>query len=95
MKPFNLELAKAGDPICNAYGTKLFFVGVKRNGDIVVESSTETHEMHPTYLYMTPNTRTVWVNLYVNEIFKNEDAARMYSRGDRIGNKAYKIEVEE
>ena len=78
MKPFDLERAKAGDPIVNRFGEERFFVGIGR-GDknlVVCDSEGNLKRLLPNGMYrldggewaedifMVPRKRTVWVNLY-------------------------------
>ena len=98
MKLFDLEAAKRGEPIVNRLGEKIYFVGMKRNGDVVVELVTgETSQYSRCRLYMAPKKRTVWVNLYgycCASYHDTQEEADKASQGRRIG-KAYSIEIEE
>ena len=97
MKPFDLEAAKRGEPIMNNQKDNLDFVGVKRNGTIVVEYvSGQIGVYEPRHLFMAPKKRTVWVNLY--QVFYTEDdadAADTIAKAHRFGGKAYPVEIEE
>lgn len=110
MKPFNLERAKAGDPIVCRNGTPAKFIAhvpetsecsrVIGLSDGLVFFYYENgfyakDEPYVRDLFMAKKKRTVWINLYANEIYENEDQARMFSRGGRINNKAYPVEIEE
>ena len=52
-------------------------------------------------IFMAPKKRTVWVNLYprkslvCNEWYDSEREANIYCTTDRIGGKAYPVEIEE
>lgn len=107
MKPFDLEAAKRGDPICLTDGQLVDFIGVDSKGYIVVESDLNSCDRIDTFysgeLYMAPKKRTVWVNLYPQNIpnlymFDTEERADQYAsfhRLLRIGDKAYPVEIEE
>ena len=104
MKPFDLERAKAGDLIYDTVtDVEFYFVGTRYNGEIVIEVyGAETIACrNQNELRMLPKKRTVWVNLYVTcghcYMYSSEEEAnrRCANFGNRIGGKAYKIEVEE
>ena len=108
MKPFDLEAAKRGDPICLADGQIVDFIGVDSKGYIVVESDLNWANRIDCFysgeLHMAPKKRTVWVNLYpVNHLrrtheahgFATEEIAKRNSDWSRIGGKAYPVEIEE
>ena len=100
MKPFNLERAKAGDPICSASGQIHYFVGVRRDGAIVTELGTGGYvsSYQPNDLFMAPKKRTVWVNLYSNahaiHFYTEEQANSSTYSINRIGGKAYPVEID-
>jgi len=101
MKPFDLERAKAGDPLM--YGVvEVLFIGMQRNGKIVTDDSEGyIYSDFPEYFSMAPKKRTVWVNLYNTAghcyMYSSEEEAnkRCAKFGDRIGYKAYPVEIEE
>ena len=71
MKDFDLSAAKRGEPIWMeaqhtgwAYAGPVFFVGVSENGIPVVEVRSKPSRVHPDYLRMAPQKKTVYVNLY-------------------------------
>jgi hypothetical protein len=66
MKPFDLERAKAGDPIClRRTSSNITFVGVERSGDIVVQFDDGELEIAiQSDLRMTPKITTFYVNVY-------------------------------
>lgn len=76
MKPFNLEQAIAGSPICLLDGEIVEFIAyvpkAKPNQRVVVRIGQNIHPYYSDgiseycmqHLYMTSNKRTVWVNLY-------------------------------
>ena len=51
----------------------------------------------PKDLFMAPVKRTVWVNLntWGGEYYPTQSEADAYARSERLGNKAYSIEIEE
>lgn len=65
LKPFNLEAAKNGDPICFANGRRIFFVGVTRDGEIAYEDERYPGEVCTSFahnLRMLPKKIIRWVN---------------------------------
>lgn len=102
MESFNLEAAKAGNPIQFSNGVPCTFVGVRRNGWIAVEvgANNYLHSVKKYRLCMAPKKRTVWVNFGggVSALYydtkEDADAANPYSY-NRIGGKAYPVEIEE
>ncbi len=102
MKPFDLEAAKRGEPIVTYQKVVRQFIGARKNGYIVCETSEGTIlEYHPKDLYMTPTKRTVWVNFYKDSFYcykyDSELEADTHCRNavGRIGGKAYPVEIEE
>ena len=102
MKPFDLEAAKRGEPIVAHQKVVRQFIGARKNGYIVCETSGGTIlEYHPKDLSMAPKTRTVWVNLYprksmlCNEWYDSKQEADNNCTSERIGGKAYPVEIEE
>jgi hypothetical protein len=101
MKSFNLEEAKEGSPICTADGKEVFFVGVRKNGILLVEKCGELLNMSSHELFMKPKKRTVWVNFYQDGTcysYSSEGAANIYGTlhtDGRICGKAYPVEIEE
>lgn len=98
MKPFNLEAAKRGEPIFSHTGYNVTFIGVKRDGSIVVEAdSSAVWIVSADSLSMTPRKRIAWVNFYeygLCEYFYSEIDADAASRS-RLGDKAYPVEINE
>lgn len=101
MKPFDLEAAKRGEPVFDRDDDEVNFIGVRNNGQIVIETKGGwlTSE-HSHYLFMAPKKRTVWVNLYSNKealYHETEEKADEHQRRseNRIGGRAYPVEVEE
>lgn len=66
LKPFDLEAAKRGEPICLYNGDLFHFVGVCLGGTVVVQymKGTALQERTPDQLRMAPKKRTVYVNIY-------------------------------
>ena len=103
MKPFDLEAAKRGDPIVTSKGKILQFIGVDSKGDVVGEDAEGTISRHRHHdILMPPTKRIVWVNLYKDGStrywYDSEEAANkkvILSAGERIGGKAYPVEIEE
>lgn len=110
MKPFDLEAAKCGEPICTRGGVERFFIGTNKRGEIFVEDisgkhyvmfkdgMTHTGKPNTLDLFMAPKKRTVWVNLYPdnhNSHWRTEEAANIAAGTKRIGSKAYPVEIEE
>ena len=102
MKPFDLEAAKRGDPIINKYGFECYFIGVNKNGYVVCEiEGGHLIHYHDTDLFMAPKKRTVWVNLWHSGHYDARDTEAAaddmaYTTfGERVGGKAYLVEIEE
>jgi len=118
MKPFDLEAAKAGEPIICRDGTPAKFIAhvpevraefrvialVNKSIRIYYETGIHPSASHPHYdLVMAPTKRTVWVNFYFQQsamYFESQDAANyahntFHEDVNRIGGKAYPVEVEE
>lgn len=101
MKTFDLEAAKRGETMCDRTRRNLYFIGVNKSGTIVCETAEgRTLHYYTTDLYMAPKKRTVWVNLLISgkafHYDTEESANRMIGSSDqRIGGKAYPVEIEE
>jgi len=100
MKPFNLKKARRGEPIYETtMGELVHFVGIARDGDYVIESDHFMHKRTGNELRMAPVKRTVWVNLYHNGSrcfhYETEAQADHSSFSDRMGGRAYPVEIEE
>ena len=107
MKPFDLEAAKRGDPIQMKYGRKLEFVAYvpeARPEHRVVVLDPPTGIMAGVSkgdVFMAPKRRTVWVNLFMwGEAYhypSQEAADNAYVRtySERIGGRAWPLEIEE
>lgn len=71
MKPFDFRAAKRGDPIVRHFPLSeethdVSFVGVRKNGDIVVELDSGALMSYPsTQLRMRPVKRTVYVRVFL------------------------------
>jgi hypothetical protein len=64
MKPFDLERAKAGDPITTKDGAAVHFVGTTKTGTPVVERAEYVEVWLPAFLCMAPKATTYYVNVY-------------------------------
>lgn len=102
MKPFDLEAAKRGEPICTDLEYECKFIGIDSKGCIVVEDDDGLTSFTQEDLRMTPKRRTVWVNLYPHsaQAFKFNskkiaDEFAFFRSENRIGGKAWPLEVEE
>lgn len=103
MKPFDLEAAKRGDSIVTSKGRILQFIGVDSKGDVVAEDAEGAISRHFRHdILMLPTKRTVWVNLYKDGStrywYDSEETANKLvipSAGERIGGKAYPVEIEQ
>jgi hypothetical protein len=98
MTPFDLEAAKRGAPItCD--GTEVFFIGTDSKGNIVIECNGSISTSLRCYLYMAPVKRTVWVNVYKKHgvacHYDTQAEADKQACSDRIGGKAWPLEIEE
>jgi len=94
MKPFDLEAAKRGEPIQTIKGGLLYFIGVTRSGSIMIETeSCYTSPFKPDQLRIAPKKRTVWVNFYI--VYETEAEANRGAVNDRVGGKAYPVEIDE
>lgn len=75
MKPFDLEAAKRGEPICLYDGEKVHFVGLSAMGAVVYEKKNgDLFSCDPALVKMAPKKRTVWVNLYSSAVFDSWDS---------------------
>jgi len=111
MKPFDLEAAKRGDPICTEDNKPLRFICFDEVSNRIVYGYEGKRIAHTdfmianTCIFMAPKKRTVWVNLYLpasgcvvgkaNHYESERDADFGTGRFSRIGNKAYPVEIEE
>jgi hypothetical protein len=121
MKPFDLEAAKAGEPIMSKDGTPAKFIAHVPEADelsrlvvmignrvLVLRQNGRflSNGAHDFDLFMAPKTRTVWVNFYKYgrdaEFFSTKEHAdeqaeyrKSVCRNNRIGNRAYPVEIEE
>lgn len=110
MKPFDLEAAKRGEPICGKDGEPYRFICFDEQSEKVVYGY-GTNQICSTHfviaracIYMAPKKRTVWVNLYPWGIveddhqfanwYDSEAEANDGSAYDRIGGKAYPVEID-
>jgi hypothetical protein len=111
MKPFNLEEARKGVPICTRDGRPAEFIAYVPKGEAlsqvivlvgnkVFQLSAEgfafTSLESDIDLFMAPQKRTVWVNFYGSsaEHFESEDIANNFAHAERIGKKAYPVEID-
>ena len=118
MKPFDLEAAKRGEPVCTRDGTPVrqlvhFPEGVRVNkiaalsgGVINVYDDQGRYygdEVHVSAkdLFMATRKRTVWVNVYspgtncFGGAYETEAIANNYAGRQRIGNRAWPLEIED
>lgn len=103
MKPFDLEAAKRGEPVYDiCTGMVVHFVGTTIDGAIAIELYNAIYRRKEKELFMAPKKRTVWVNLYevsrsLQYQFTTKKEADEYDRRgvNRIGGKAYPVEIEE
>ena len=118
MKPFDLEAAKRGEPVCTRDGTPVqqlvhFPEGVRVNkiaalsgGVINVYDDQGRYygdEVHVSArdLFMATRKRTVWVNVYppgtncFGGAYETEAIANNYAGRNRIGNRAWPLEIED
>ena len=109
LKPFDLSAAKRGEKIMSFFGEAMNFIGVRSDGNIVCEINEKyliTYDQKD--LRMAPKTRTVWVNFWdfadigvlhdspmPAEWHESEEQANKFQRQNRIGGKAWKLEIEE
>jgi hypothetical protein len=65
MKPFDLEAAKAGQPIATVGGFPYTFVGISRSGDVVAEDRLGLLcRLAPSCVQMVEERKTYYVNAY-------------------------------
>jgi hypothetical protein len=64
MKPFDLERARAGDPITTKDGAPVHFVGVTETNEPVIQRAGYVEVWLPSYLRMAPKKTTFYVNVY-------------------------------
>ena len=118
MKPFDLEAAKRGEPICNRDGESCVFIAhvpganlenrvvaltpseevlvFNEEGSYYCDGDTSRHD-----LFMAPRKLTVWVNVYPPGTncfawaYETEAIANNYAGRNRIGNRAWPLEIED
>ena len=114
MKPFDLEAAKDGAPIQDSRGNLLEFLmwapGSLGGINVIIRDHEKRitllsddgklAEAYPAVIFMAPIKRTVWVNLYGQQLESachptEEEEADKRARPNRIGGKAYPLEIEE
>jgi len=107
MKPFDLEAAKRGDPICTEDNKPLRFICFDEVSNKIVYGYDGRRIDYTdlmianTCIFMAPKKRTVWVNFYKDSFYcykyDSELEADTHCRNavGRIGGKAYPVEVEE
>ena len=116
MKPFDLEAAKRGEPVCTRDGTPVqqlvhFPEGVRVNkiaalsGGVINAYDDQGRyygdEVHVSTrdLFMAPRKRIVWVYVYPTNgqggCYDSEIVADRNSWRDRIGNRAWPLEIED
>jgi hypothetical protein len=64
MKPFDLERARAGDPVVCLDGTLTHFVGLSSSGYPVIETHGLTRTVFTTDLRMASKETTYWVPVF-------------------------------
>jgi predicted nuclease with RNAse H fold len=64
MKPFDLERARAGDPVVYLNGAPTHFVGLSSSGYPVIETHGLTSTVFTTDLRMAPKKTTYYVNIH-------------------------------
>ena len=118
MKPFDLEAAKRGEPVCTRDGTPVqqlvhFPEGVRVNkiaalsGGVINAYDDQGRyygdEVHVSTrdLFMATRKLTVWVNVYppytscFGGAYETEAIANNYAGRNRIGNRAWPLEIED
>lgn len=111
MKPFDLEAAKRGEPIMCRNGTPVKFIAfvpeadvcnkvvVLRAGVVVTYSANGEGAAYNTHLVMAPKKRTIWINAYWSGAtvfsFGTQEEADKAATKDRLGGKAWPLEIEE
>lgn len=118
MKPFDLEAAKRGEPVCTRDGTPVqqlvhFPEGGRVNKIAALSGGViNTYDDQGRYygdegsvserdLLMAPRKRTVWVNVYppgtncFGGAYETEAIANNYAGRNRIGNRAWPLEIED
>ena len=101
MKPFDLEAAKRGEPIYIHLVCEPTFIGLREDGRVVAESAEGWLGSYmQSDVFMAPKKRTVWVNLYPTSLqisywHNSEEEASKLASSNRIGGKAYPVEIEE
>lgn len=99
LKPFDLEAAKHGDPICFSDGERLHFVGTSVYGYVVVQPimGGDFLECEANSLRMAPKKRTEYWNLYrdgVSFSYQTEQDA-IYAAANHAVAIAVPVEIEE
>jgi hypothetical protein len=109
-KPFDLERAKAGDPVVTVYGKPFRFAGFNPDADPQERIVGWTDYGHGVWgvsslreieLFMAPKKRTVWVRLYMNSVMKEVYAHVAKSEASLSGSNlawlgpAFLVEIED
>lgn len=107
MKPFDLEAAERGDPIQAEDGRKLEFVAYVPEARpeyrvvVLCPTSGVVVAVREGVIFMAPERRTVWVNLltwggaYSYPSQKAADTACIQLDHERVGGRAWPLEIEE
>ena len=118
MKPFDLEAAKRGEPICNRDSEGCVFithvpdatpeyrvVALTPSKDVYCFDETGSYycggDESRNDLFMAPRKLTVWVNVYPPGTncfawaYETEAIANNYAGRNRIGNRAWPLEIED
>lgn len=107
MKPFDLEAAERGDPIQRQDGRKLELVAYVPEACpacrvVVLDPTTGiVAVVREDVVFMKPQRRTVWMNLfhwggaYYYQSQEAADTACVRTHHERIGGRAWPLEIEE
>lgn len=91
LKPFDLEAAKNGDPICFEDGREIHFIGVTRDWAIAYEDERYPNEVCTSFSHnmrMKPKKIVRWVNLSDYEDCKPGKTAWHYDTEEQAKNDA-------
>jgi hypothetical protein len=81
MKPFDLEAAKAGQPIATVNGIPYTFIGMSKSGNVVAEDGLGLIcRLAPSCVQMVEEKKTYYVNVYRNVLSDRVTVGNCYQK---------------